>query len=388
MMTKCRGQQIELHLITIEDLVPMDHLFRKVNDIIDFSFIYDEVENLYCSNNGRPSIDPVVLVRFLLIGFLYGINSERRISEEIQVNMAYRWFLGLDIMDKVPDHSTISQNRRRRFNCSGLFRRIFQKTVAICIEKGLADGKLVFTDSTHIKANASRKTEYIKQVEEATNEYLEELFSNYKIDCDLKISIDDIFHNIYDRILKYGPLFFYKQIYKELYKAFDREERRIRINNGENTEFPTLLIYSIRALSENNAKAENDVYDETYMSNVNDLKQLFIDTKYAIRLLDVDNEYDLGFLLPGDESVYLKHIMNYSSVYDIHQYVPDGMLFLIQRIIDAYSKRLEKYYNCDSKNLYNIISRLVRNAQCDFEAGIISTIPFKSVSSDERNILD
>ncbi len=377
-----------MHLITIEDLVPMDHLFRKVNDIIDFSFIYDEVENLYCSNNGRPSIDPVVLVRFLLIGFLYGINSERRISEEIQVNMAYRWFLGLDIMDKVPDHSTISQNRRRRFNCSGLFRRIFQKTVAICIEKGLADGKVVFTDSTHIKANASRKTEYIKQVEEATNEYLEELFSNYKIDCDLKISIDDIFHNIYDRILKYGPLFFYKQIYKELYKAFDREERRIRINNGENTEFPTLLIYSIRALSENNAKAENDVYDETYMSNVNDLKQLFIDTKYAIRLLDVDNEYDLGFLLPGDESVYLKHIMNYSSVYDIHQYVPDGMLFLIQRIIDAYSKRLEKYYNCDSKNLYNIISRLVRNAQCDFEAGIISTIPFKSVSSDERNILD
>ena len=377
-----------MHLITIEDLVPMDHLFRKVNDSIDFSFIYDEVENLYCSNNGRPSIDPVVLVRFLLIGFLYGINSERRISEEIQVNMAYRWFLGLDIMDKVPDHSTISQNRRRRFNCSGLFRRILQKTVAICIEKGLADGKLVFTDSTHIKANASRKTEYIKQVEEATNEYLEELFSNYKIDCDLKISIDDIFHNIYDRILKYGPLFFYKQIYKELYKAFDREERRIRINNGENTEFPTLLIYSIRALSENNAKAENDVYDETYMSNVNDLKQLFIDTKYAIRLLDVDNEYDLGFLLPGDESVYLKHIMNYSSVYDIHQYVPDGMLFLIQRIIDAYSKRLEKYYNCDSKNLYNIISRLVRNAQCDFEAGIISTIPFKSVSSDERNILD
>ncbi len=175
MMTKRSNQQVEMHLITIEDLVPMDHLLRKVNDIIDFSFIYDEVENLYCSNNGRPSIDPVILGKFLLIGFLYGINSERRISEEIQVNMAYRWFLGLDIMDKVPDHSTISQNRRRRFNGSGLFRNIFQKTVAICIEKGLADGKLVFTDSTHMKANASRKTEYIKQVEEVTNEYLEEL---------------------------------------------------------------------------------------------------------------------------------------------------------------------------------------------------------------------
>ena len=140
MMTKRENQQIEMHLITIEDLVPTDHLLRKVNDIIDFSFIYDEVESMYCSNNGRPSIDPVVLIKFLL-----------------------------------PDHSTISQNRCRRFNGSGLFRSIFQKIVTICIEKGLADGKLVFTDSTHIKANASRKTEYIKQTEEVTNEYLEEL---------------------------------------------------------------------------------------------------------------------------------------------------------------------------------------------------------------------
>ena len=92
MMTKIENQQIEMHLITIEDLVPTDHFLRKVNAIIDFSFIYDEVENMYCHNNGRPSIDPAVLIKFLLIGFLYGINSERRISEEIQVNMAYRWF--------------------------------------------------------------------------------------------------------------------------------------------------------------------------------------------------------------------------------------------------------------------------------------------------------
>ena len=175
MMTKRENQQIEMHLITIEDLVPVDRLLRKVNDIIDFSFIYDEVEELYCSHNGRPSIDPVVLIKFLLIGFLYGINSERRVAEEIQVNMAYRWFLNLDIMDKVPDHSTISQNRRRRFNGSDLFRNIFQKIVTVCIERDLVDGKLVFTDSTHIKANASRKTEYIKQAEEVTNEYLEEL---------------------------------------------------------------------------------------------------------------------------------------------------------------------------------------------------------------------
>lgn len=108
MMTQKENQQIEMHLITIEDLVPENHLLRKINSIVDFSFIYNEVSAFYYHNNGRPSIDPVVLIKYLLIGFLYGINSERRIEQEIQVNMAYRWFLGLDILDKVPDHSTIS----------------------------------------------------------------------------------------------------------------------------------------------------------------------------------------------------------------------------------------------------------------------------------------
>lgn len=135
-MTKHVNQHIEMHLIIIEDLVPMDHLLRKINDMIDFSFIYDDVENMSCSHNGRPSTDPMIRIKYLLIGFLYGSSSERRIAEKIQVNMAYRWFLGLDIMDKVPEHSAISQNRKRRFKDSGLFGNIFQKTVTICIENG------------------------------------------------------------------------------------------------------------------------------------------------------------------------------------------------------------------------------------------------------------
>ncbi len=94
MMTKQECQQIRLHTITIEDLVPGDHFLREVEDAVDFKFIYKNVEDLYSSNNGRPSIDPVVLVKYLLIGFLYGIESERRIEQEIGVNMAYRWFLG------------------------------------------------------------------------------------------------------------------------------------------------------------------------------------------------------------------------------------------------------------------------------------------------------
>ncbi len=108
MLTKRDEIQIKMHCVTLEDLVPQEHFLRKLENAVDFSFIYDEVRDLYCPDNGRPGIDPVVLVKYLLVGYLYGIESERRIEQEIQVNMAYRWFLGLDLDDRVPDHSTIS----------------------------------------------------------------------------------------------------------------------------------------------------------------------------------------------------------------------------------------------------------------------------------------
>ena len=175
MLTQRETQQIKMHCITIEDLVPKDHFLRKLDANMDFSFIYDEVRELYCENNGRPSIDPVVLVKYLLVGYLYGIESERRIEQEIQVNMAYRWFLRLDIDERVPDHSTISQNRRRRFDGENLCRRLFERVLAMCIEKGLVDGKLILTDSTHVKANASRKSEYKVPVEKEAAWYMDHL---------------------------------------------------------------------------------------------------------------------------------------------------------------------------------------------------------------------
>lgn len=97
MMTEQVCKQLRLHTVTIEDMVPPNHFLRKVEGIVDFRFIYELVRDLYCLDNGRPITDPVVLVKYLLIGFLYGIDSERRIEQEIEVNMAYRWFLGLDI---------------------------------------------------------------------------------------------------------------------------------------------------------------------------------------------------------------------------------------------------------------------------------------------------
>ncbi len=124
---------------------------------------------------GRPSIDPVVLVKYLLVGFLKGIISERRIEQEIQLNNAYRWFLGLGLFDRVPDHSTISQLRHRKLNGTDLFRRIFERILLLCTENGLVDGKLILTDSTHVKANASKKSEIKEQIEKETGAYWKRL---------------------------------------------------------------------------------------------------------------------------------------------------------------------------------------------------------------------
>ena len=172
MMTRTENKQIRFHMVTIEDLVPQDHFLRKLDQLVDFSFIYKETENYYCHHNGRPSIDPVILIKYLLVGFLFGINSERKIEQEIQVNMAYRWFLGLDLEERVPDHSTISQNRRRRFHGTDLFRRLFEQIVLQCIEKGLVDGKTILTDSTHVKANASPRKNIKITAEKETSVYM------------------------------------------------------------------------------------------------------------------------------------------------------------------------------------------------------------------------
>lgn len=175
MLTESHMQQLKMHCLTIEDLVPQEHFLRKLDVLADFSFIYDEVRDLYCPDNGRPGIDPVVLVKYLLVGYLYGIESERRIEQEIQVNMAYRWFLGLDLDDRVPDHSTISQNRRRRFHGENLFRRLFEHILRQCMEKGVVDGQIILTDSTHVKARASLKANVKVLAERETTDYMDRL---------------------------------------------------------------------------------------------------------------------------------------------------------------------------------------------------------------------
>lgn len=153
MMTRSKGRECKTMLINIDDLVPREHFLRKLDKAVSFDFVYEIMDPLY-SKRGRPSVDPVLLIKMLLIGYLYNIDSERKLEEEIKYNIAYRWYLGLDFDGKVPDHSTISQNRRRRFRGHEVFREIFERIVLECVKAGLVRGENVGMDSTHIKANA------------------------------------------------------------------------------------------------------------------------------------------------------------------------------------------------------------------------------------------
>lgn len=169
----CREQKWET--VLIDSLVPQDHLLRKIDKYIDFSFINELCRPYYCTDNGRPSVEPETMFRMLFVGYLYGVRSERRLVEEVNVNVAYRWFLGYNLEDKIPDASVIWQNRRRRFKGTDVPQRIFDEIVMQAIGHGLVDGKVLYTDSTHLKANANKKKFVEKQVEKSTKSYLSDL---------------------------------------------------------------------------------------------------------------------------------------------------------------------------------------------------------------------
>ena len=179
------GQQTRteslFYYFRLEDQIPADHLLRLIDQHIDLSFVRGRVKSLY-SATGRPSIDPEILLRLLLVGYLYGITSERRLLEEVRMHLAYRWFTRLDFEQEIPDHSTFSKNRHGRFRQSGVFREVFEEIVRRCLEAGLVAGKNLAVDGTLVRADASRQSrvrrEQLKeaaQISRTVQEYLAEL---------------------------------------------------------------------------------------------------------------------------------------------------------------------------------------------------------------------
>ena len=157
-------------MICTEDCVPQEHLLRKIDAAMDFNKIYDFVEKLYCADNGRRSIDPVVLFKMVLIQHLYGLPSLRRTADEVSVNMAYRWFLGYGLNETTPHFSTVSYNFRHRFTAETID-KMFNWILDEIAQAGYLKPEAVFIDGTHIKANANTKKQIREEVPVAAKRY-------------------------------------------------------------------------------------------------------------------------------------------------------------------------------------------------------------------------
>lgn len=165
----------QISLVSLEELVPEDHLVRKIDQAIDFSFIYDLVEDLYCEDNGRPSIDPVVLIKIVLIQYLFGIRSMRQTIKEIETNVAYRWFIGYDFSQPIPHFSTFGKNYVRRFKDTNVFEQIFMRILEEAVRHGFVDPQVLFIDATHVKANANKNKYVTKVIQEQVKSYQKQL---------------------------------------------------------------------------------------------------------------------------------------------------------------------------------------------------------------------
>lgn len=157
MMGKQNNDQDKLfYSFNLEEMVPSNHLLRHINTILDLKDLRSHLKPFY-SPIGRPSIDPELMIRILLVGYCFGIRSERRLCEEISLNLAYRWFCKLDIEDKVPDHSTFSKTRHGRFRDSGALRFVFEQVLEHCINEGLVGGEGFAVDASIVRADASKQ---------------------------------------------------------------------------------------------------------------------------------------------------------------------------------------------------------------------------------------
>ncbi len=175
MIKRKENNKEQIGMYCLEDLVPQDHLLRKIEKAIDWSFIYELVKDKYCEDNGRPGIDPVTLIKIPMIQYIYGIKSMRQTIKEIEVNVAYRWFLNIGLNEKPPHFSTFGKNYVRRFEGTDIFEQIFIRILEECIKHNLVKANEVFVDATHVKACANNKKVTKAMVEKEALFYEEQL---------------------------------------------------------------------------------------------------------------------------------------------------------------------------------------------------------------------
>ena len=172
---------------SLESLVPEGNFYRQVEQCVDLGFVRDLVRHLY-SDFGRPSIDPVVFFKLQLIAFFEGIRSERRLMETVSLNLAHRWFIGYDLDEEVPDHSSLSKIRERYG--MQIFQEFFERIVELCVEAGLVWGQELYIDSTKVDANASIDGMVVR-AEAEVDQHLEQLWENSE-ECTTCESLQDL----------------------------------------------------------------------------------------------------------------------------------------------------------------------------------------------------
>ena len=163
-----QSRQMAMLFVDIESLIPETHLLRKIERMVSFDFIYDLLAPYYPAT-GRPSVDPVSMFKMLLIGYLYGIKSERRLVEEVQLNIAYRWFCGFELDDTIPNHSTFSKTRTRKWQQSDLFQKAFYEIVKQCIDSGLDCKHGILTGVDVYSANEKESLLVLRHLERQIN---------------------------------------------------------------------------------------------------------------------------------------------------------------------------------------------------------------------------
>lgn len=171
---KSKTDRSQIEMLSLDDVVPKNHLVRKLEAAIDLSFIYDEVKDLY-KPYGRESIDPVVLIKIAMIQYIFGIRSMRQTIKEIEVNMAYRWYIGYGMYEEIPHFSTFGKNYTRRFKDTDLFENIFARILKEVEKYGFIDDENIFIDGTHIKANANNHKYRNELIQQSARCYEEEL---------------------------------------------------------------------------------------------------------------------------------------------------------------------------------------------------------------------
>ncbi|MCR9193424.1 MAG: transposase, partial [Hyphomonas sp.] len=162
MGSRKEAQAVLFYEFNLEDHVPAGHLLRSVDRFVDLTGIRTHLRPFY-SDIGRPSVDPELMIRMLLIGYIMGIRSERRLCEEVHLNLAYRWFCRIDLADPVRDQSTFSKNRHGRFRESDLFRQLFENVVARCVDAALVGGEIFAADASIIRADANKQNSTPKE---------------------------------------------------------------------------------------------------------------------------------------------------------------------------------------------------------------------------------